>query len=90
VEDQADGQSKTGKVHSATPEQVVASMSVAELRELLGDLGMQADAVNAQRLRTLVLELRNFETAIEAIGGPACMGKNLSRSSSSDPLRKVA
>jgi hypothetical protein len=89
VENQAAAQSNAGKVHSATPEQVVARMSVGEIQELLNDLGMQADAFNAQRLRTLVLELRNFEMAIAAVGGPASMG-TLSKPIKPTPTRRVA
>ena len=89
VENQAADHSNAGNVHSATPEQVVARMSVGEIQELLGDLGMQADAFNARRLRTLVLELRNFEMAIAAVGGPACMG-TLSKPISPTLLRRVA
>ena len=89
MENQAGDQSNAGKVHSATPEQVVARMSVGEIQELLGDLGMQADAFNAQRLRTLVVELRNLEMAIAAVGGPAHMG-TLSKPINPTPLPRVA
>ena len=89
MENQAADHSNAGNVHSATPEQVVARMSVGEIQELLGDLGMQADAFNARRLRTLVLELRNFEMAIAAVGGPACMG-TFSKPINPTLLRRVA
>ena len=56
-----------------TPEQVVGAMSVVEIQELLGDLGMVSDVVSSQRFKHLVGELGCFELAIEALGGAATM-----------------
>jgi hypothetical protein len=89
VEDQAANHSKAVQMRSDTPEQVVGSMSGGEIQELLSDLGMQADPGTAQRLRILVIELGNFELAIEAIGGPACM-RALSKPVKPAPLRRAA
>ena len=60
--------------HPATPEQVVLNMPLGEVQELLCDVGMSSDVITAQRLKRLVCELRSFDLAIHAIGGPVCLG----------------
>ena len=56
-----------------TPEQVVGRMSIADVQELLGDLGIAADVSTSRRFQLLVAELGRFELAIESIGGAATM-----------------
>lgn len=56
-----------------TPEQVIGSMSIPEIQELLGDLSMPADAASSRQLKEFVSELGCFEAAIEALGGAATM-----------------
>ena len=56
-----------------TPEQVIADMTNAELRELLVDLQIESSPSNAKRLRNLTQLLGDFEAAIEAMIGPAQM-----------------
>ena len=58
-----------------TPEDVIRQMSIAELRELLSDLSMEASVISAVRFKRLVNELSDFEAAIEGLAGPATMRK---------------
>jgi hypothetical protein len=89
VKDHAADQGNLTPSHPATPEQVVSSMPVVEVQELLSDLGMHSDAINAQRLIRLVVELGKFELAIEAIGGPATLG-DLSQQPEPGDVRRAA
>jgi hypothetical protein len=56
-----------------TPEQVVGAMSIADVQELLGELGMADDVSTSRRFQLLVAEYGRFELAIESIGGAATM-----------------
>ncbi|MGI9471909.1 MAG: hypothetical protein ACR2NZ_10275 [Rubripirellula sp.] len=56
-----------------SPEQVIASLSIQELQELLGDLKLDAQPATALRLQRLVRELESFEAAMDVIAGPADM-----------------
>ena len=50
-----------------TPEQLVTQMGLAELRELLGALGMDRSVTTAERLKLLVKLTQSLETAIEIL-----------------------
>ena len=56
-----------------TPEQVIADMTNAQLRELLIDLQMESSPSNVKRLRHLTKLLGDFEAAMEVMVGPAVM-----------------
>jgi hypothetical protein len=56
-----------------TPEQVIAEMTNAQLRELLVDLQIESSPANAKRLRHLTQALGDVEAAIEFMIGPAAM-----------------
>ena len=88
MEDQAANRAKSENVSAATPEQVVTCMSAGEVQELLFEIGMNSDAVTAQRLQALILALGQFELAIAAIGGPASLG-HASKTSSEEYLRRA-
>lgn len=49
------------------PEQLIASMSPAELVELLEELGIESDETQAQLIQQLVVQLGAFEAAIESL-----------------------
>ena len=71
----------------ATPEQVVLSMTLGEVQELLAEVSMSSDVISAQRLKCLVRELGQFELAIEAIGGPVRLGEQPRQPHSGDERR---
>lgn len=71
----------------ATPEQVVLSMTLGEVQELLAEVRMNSDFITAQKLKRLVRELGQFELAIEAIGGVACLGDQTRQPQSGDVRR---
>jgi len=48
-------------------------MSIADVQELLVELGIAADVSTSRRFQSLVAELGRFELAIESIGGAATM-----------------
>ncbi len=73
--------------YTATPEQVVLSMTLREVQELLSEVRMNSDVLTAQRLKRLVRELGHFELAIAAIGGPACLGDQPGNPRASDVQR---
>ena len=60
-------------VAQTTPEQLIAEMSNAQLRELLVDLQIASTPSNAKRLRHLTRLLADFEAAVEVMTGPTKM-----------------
>ena len=60
-------------VAQPTPEQLIADMSNAQLRELLADLQIASTPSNAKRLRHLTGLLADFEAAVDVMTGPAPM-----------------
>jgi hypothetical protein len=60
-------------IEQPTPEQVIAAMTNAQLRELLVDLQIASTPSNAKRLRHLTQLLGDFEAAAEVMIGPAQM-----------------
>lgn len=75
MKDHAADQGNLNSESPATPEQVVLTMTLGEVQELLAELSMSSDVISAQRLKRLVRELGQFELAIEAIGGPVRLGQ---------------
>tara|TARA_Y100000385_G_scaffold15266_1_gene15501 strand:- start:155 stop:502 length:348 start_codon:yes stop_codon:yes gene_type:complete len=89
VKDHAADQRNLNSESPATPEQVVLSMTLGEVQELLAEVSMSSDVITAQRLKRLVRELGQFELAIEAIGGPVCLGDQPTQPRSCD-MRRAA
>ncbi len=56
--------------NNVTPEEFVLGVSYPEIMELLAELGMDASYETAMRLKQLVRMFRNFEKAMEILGGP--------------------
>lgn len=49
------------------PEELIASMSTSELAEVLEELGIEADELQAAAIQRLVAQLGSLEAAIEAL-----------------------
>lgn len=75
MKDHAADQDDLNPDYPVTPEQVVLSLTLGELQELLSEVRMNSDVITAQRLKRLVRKFRNFELAMEAIGGPAILAE---------------
>ena len=89
MKNHADDQRNANPELPATPEEVVLSMTLSEVQELLSQVRMNSDVITAQRLRRLVRELGQFELEIDAIGGPASLGDR-SKVSASVDIRRAA
>lgn len=50
-----------------TPEQLIAAMTTEELRELLGEMGIDATDAQAFGIKSLVEQLGTLEAALETI-----------------------
>ena len=89
MKNHADDQRNANTELPATPEEVVLSMTLSQVQELLSQVRMSSDVITAQRLRRLVRELGQLELAIDAIGGPASLGDRCKVSASVD-IRRAA
>ena len=54
-------------VPAPTPEQIVLSMTIAELQEFLGALSLESSRASAERLRRLVCEAGSLDEALTVI-----------------------